>query len=180
MDRMELDARCTFDGKDRCLLSKDEDCQSSEFCTKLQRCAYDKATKKCLPGNDAQCKSQSDCKAGAACTYDAKAKSKCVPSEADCKESVLCKNLGLCALNKVKMTCVPGSEEDCKLTVDCKAGKICAWDDIDQKFNQVWQKAGSEAKKIAELEHLQFLIHALHRAAGNTHSFCAWYNLNRR
>ncbi|RLB57739.1 MAG: hypothetical protein DRI90_17620 [Deltaproteobacteria bacterium] len=122
------DARCTFDGKDRCVLKSGDDCKSSEFCTKLQRCAYDEKSKQCLPGNDAQCKAQSDCKAGAACTFDDKAPSNCVPSESDCKESVMCKNLGLCALGPEKKKCVPGSEEDCKLTIDCKAGKICAWD----------------------------------------------------
>jgi len=59
----------------------------------------------------------------------------------------------------------------CKLLID--EGKTAdeQWNAIDKMFNEIWRKAGSEAKKVAELEHLQFLIHSLNQAAGNTHSF---------
>ncbi len=59
----------------------------------------------------------------------------------------------------------------CELLIDDEKIADEKWEAVDKKFNQIWKKAGSEAKKIVELEHLQFLIHALHRAAGNTHSF---------
>ena len=59
----------------------------------------------------------------------------------------------------------------CQLLIDNQANTDEKWAAIDTSFNKIWKKAGSEAKKIAELEHLQFLIHALHRAAGNHHSF---------
>ena len=45
------------------------------------------------------------------------------------------------------------------------------WNAIVDQFNEIWKKAGSEAKKVAELEHLQFLIHSLNRVAGNSNSF---------
>ncbi|OBX26568.1 lecithin:cholesterol acyltransferase [Gelidibacter algens] len=41
-------------------------------------------------------------------------------------------------------------------------GKIeTKWDEVIQNFKKVWQKAGSVAKKTAELEHLDFLILSL-------------------
>ncbi|MBT0609189.1 CHAT domain-containing protein [Aequorivita echinoideorum] len=40
------------------------------------------------------------------------------------------------------------------------------WAEIVQNFTKIWSKAGSEAKKIAELEHLQFLAYSLNTAAG--------------
>ena len=124
----KADARCTFNGKDGCILTSDEDCKKSESCSKLSRCSFDKETKKCVPGSDAECKNQADCKHAAACSFD-KATGKCAPSAADCKSSVLCANLGLCALDKAKSKCVPGSDEDCKLTVDCKGEKKCSYDE---------------------------------------------------
>lgn len=35
------------------------------------------------------------------------------------------------------------------------------WDDVAESFNKIWQNAGSEEKKIAILEHLQFLHYTL-------------------
>ncbi len=35
------------------------------------------------------------------------------------------------------------------------------WDEISIDFKKIWEKAGSAGKKIAEMEHLQFLSHAL-------------------
>lgn len=40
------------------------------------------------------------------------------------------------------------------------------WNEVIQNFNKIWQKAGSEAKKAAELEHLEFLIHSLNAISG--------------
>ncbi len=40
------------------------------------------------------------------------------------------------------------------------------WNEIVQNFNKIWSKAGSEAKKMAEIEHLQFLTDGLNAAAG--------------
>lgn len=40
------------------------------------------------------------------------------------------------------------------------------WDEVIQNFKKVWQKAGSIAKKTAELEHLDFLIQSLNIEAG--------------
>lgn len=40
------------------------------------------------------------------------------------------------------------------------------WDEVILNFQKVWQKAGSIAKKIAELEHLDFLIQSLNIEAG--------------
>jgi tetratricopeptide (TPR) repeat protein len=38
------------------------------------------------------------------------------------------------------------------------------WDAISTSFNQIWLKAGSQGKRIAELEHLQFLHYTLSMA----------------
>ncbi|SRX72966.1 CHAT domain-containing protein [Aequorivita antarctica] len=40
------------------------------------------------------------------------------------------------------------------------------WDEVIQNFKKIWQKAGSEAKKAAELEHLEFLTQSLNVEAG--------------
>ncbi len=40
------------------------------------------------------------------------------------------------------------------------------WAEIIQNFNKIWSKAGSDAKKNSELEHLQFLTDGLNAAAG--------------
>lgn len=40
------------------------------------------------------------------------------------------------------------------------------WDEVIQNFKTIWQKAGSEAKKAAEMEHLDFLTHALNAITG--------------
>ncbi len=40
------------------------------------------------------------------------------------------------------------------------------WDEVIQNFKKIWRKAGSEAKKAAELEHLEFLIQSLKVEAG--------------
>ncbi|SRX55204.1 CHAT domain-containing protein [Aequorivita sp. CIP111184] len=40
------------------------------------------------------------------------------------------------------------------------------WDEVIQNFKKIWRKAGSEAKKAAELEHLEFLIQSLNVEAG--------------
>ena len=40
------------------------------------------------------------------------------------------------------------------------------WNEVIQNFNKIWQKAGSEAKKAAELEHLEFLTRSLNVVAG--------------
>ncbi|WP_310993265.1 CHAT domain-containing protein [Aequorivita marina] len=39
------------------------------------------------------------------------------------------------------------------------------WDEVTQNFKKIWQKAGSAAKKAAELEHLDFLTQALSSVA---------------
>ncbi|MEM0517265.1 CHAT domain-containing protein [Aequorivita flava] len=40
------------------------------------------------------------------------------------------------------------------------------WTKVIQNFNTIWRKAGSDAKKVTELEHLSFLTHALNVATG--------------
>lgn len=40
------------------------------------------------------------------------------------------------------------------------------WNEVIQNFKNIWQKAGSEAKKAAELEHLEFLTQSLNLEAG--------------
>jgi tetratricopeptide (TPR) repeat protein/pimeloyl-ACP methyl ester carboxylesterase len=40
------------------------------------------------------------------------------------------------------------------------------WNAVIQNFKKIWQKAGSEAKKAAELEHLDFLTQSLNVEAG--------------
>lgn len=35
------------------------------------------------------------------------------------------------------------------------------WLELEKEFKVIWGKAGSEGKKLAELEHLKILIHAL-------------------
>ena len=40
------------------------------------------------------------------------------------------------------------------------------WDEVIQNFKKIWKKAGSEAKKAAELEHLEFLTQSLNVEAG--------------
>ena len=42
------------------------------------------------------------------------------------------------------------------------------WNEVIQNFKSIWQKAGSEAKKSAELEHLEFLTQSLNAEAGLT------------
>ncbi|WP_410004817.1 CHAT domain-containing protein [Aequorivita nionensis] len=42
------------------------------------------------------------------------------------------------------------------------------WNEVIQNFKKVWQKAGSEAKKSAELEHLEFLTQSLNSITGLT------------
>lgn len=39
------------------------------------------------------------------------------------------------------------------------------WNEVIQNFKKIWQKAGSEAKKAAELEHLEFLTRSLNTIA---------------
>ena len=53
----------------------------------------------------------------------------------------------------------------CLLLINDKksAGKN-EWDEIAGNYRKIWKKAGSPGKKIAELEHLQFLIYALAKA----------------
>jgi len=34
------------------------------------------------------------------------------------------------------------------------------WAKIEADLNKIWKKAGSDGKKMAEFEHLQFLVHA--------------------
>ncbi len=41
------------------------------------------------------------------------------------------------------------------------------WTEIGQNFNEIWRKAGSEAKKTAELEHLEFLTVSLNAITGS-------------
>ena len=45
------------------------------------------------------------------------------------------------------------------------------WGKIENKYNKIWQKAGSPGKKLAELEHLQFLIHGLKLTRGKSVKF---------
>ncbi len=40
------------------------------------------------------------------------------------------------------------------------------WNEVIQNFKTIWRKAGSEAKKAAELEHLEFLTQSLNVEAG--------------
>src|SRR5690606_25838817 len=55
------------------------------------------------------------------------------------------------------------------------------WNEVIQNFKKVLQKAGSEAKKAAELEHLEFLTHSLNVAAGlNGEVFKPQYDLETR
>jgi hypothetical protein len=42
------------------------------------------------------------------------------------------------------------------------------WISLNDHYNQVWEQAGSPAKKIAELEHLQFMVHGFNLASGKT------------
>ncbi|RMA64832.1 lecithin:cholesterol acyltransferase [Ulvibacter antarcticus] len=45
------------------------------------------------------------------------------------------------------------------------------WKNFIEEFKTVWQKAGSIAKKTAEIEHIEFLIHALKKAADTNTEF---------
>ena len=58
----------------------------------------------------------------------------------------------------------------CLLLFETKTDSV-RWNELEDNFKVIWKKAGSEAKKIAELEHLQFLIHALNKAKGKSTSF---------
>ncbi|OAD90300.1 hypothetical protein A7A78_07070 [Aequorivita soesokkakensis] len=40
------------------------------------------------------------------------------------------------------------------------------WNEVIKGFEKIWQKAGSEAKKAAELEHLEFLTQSLNEVVG--------------
>jgi CHAT domain-containing protein len=42
--------------------------------------------------------------------------------------------------------------------------------DLIQRYRTIWRKAGSPGKRMAEIEHLAFLIHALQQATPTTHS----------
>jgi hypothetical protein len=53
----------------------------------------------------------------------------------------------------------------CMLMIGAKTDKAY-WDGIIAAFNLIWEKAGSEGKKTAELEHLQFLVYGLSTAKG--------------
>ncbi|MEO5684686.1 MAG: CHAT domain-containing protein [Chitinophagaceae bacterium] len=60
----------------------------------------------------------------------------------------------------------------CLLFLDEKTDDgVAGWDDIGTSFNKIWKKAGSESKRAAELEHVQFLTHAL--SALKTHTAAA-------
>ena len=49
------------------------------------------------------------------------------------------------------------------------------WEIIINKFEKIWLKAGSEGKKLSELEHLKFLIYSIKKAIDeNTNSFLAY------
>ncbi|MFD2824305.1 CHAT domain-containing protein [Lacinutrix iliipiscaria] len=52
--------------------------------------------------------------------------------------------------------------ELCLLLVSRENNTDKKWENIIANFNRIWEKAGSEGKKMAELEHLQFLIHELY------------------
>lgn len=58
------------------------------------------------------------------------------------------------ALNNIELT-------DLLLTQNTESSR---WKALNENFNKLWIKAGSRAKKIAELEQLQFLTLALHHA----------------
>ncbi|MGB7392972.1 MAG: CHAT domain-containing protein, partial [Pricia sp.] len=59
----------------------------------------------------------------------------------------------------------------CHLLMDYKNIRQAAWSELFDTFHILWQKAGSEGKKIAELEHLQFLIDSVNKVAGNKTDF---------
>ena len=49
------------------------------------------------------------------------------------------------------------------------------WEDIINSFDKIWHKAGSEGKKLSELEHLKFLIYSLQKAINEkTNTFLAY------
>lgn len=50
----------------------------------------------------------------------------------------------------------------CSLVLkDASAGDIESWSGVTEDFQNLWKKAGSPGKKLAEVEHLQFLADAL-------------------
>ena len=47
-----------------------------------------------------------------------------------------------------------------------------------KNFDEIWLKAGSEGKKLSELEHLKFLIYALRKAINeNTNTFLGYKDI---
>ena len=51
--------------------------------------------------------------------------------------------------------------ELCMMMINGKMNNEMGWDKLEDDLEMLWKKAGSAGKKIAELEHLQFLIYAL-------------------
>jgi len=52
------------------------------------------------------------------------------------------------------------------------------WENIISNFDKIWLKAGSEGKKLSELEHLKFLIYALKKAINEkTNSFLGYKDI---
>ena len=44
------------------------------------------------------------------------------------------------------------------------------WKSIIKNYDMIWKKAGSEGKKLAELEHLKFLIYSLKKVINEDHN----------
>lgn len=61
------------------------------------------------------------------------------------------------------------------MIIDDETTEHSRWEHITSSFDNIWLKAGSEGKKLSELEHLKFLIYALQKAANeNKNTFLAY------
>lgn len=49
----------------------------------------------------------------------------------------------------------------CQLMLRVQTATDLEWEELNKEYKKVWDKAGSESKRISELEHLQFLSYSL-------------------
>lgn len=95
--------RCTYHGRDGCVVGSDADCRKTFSCKYEGRCTQSKNT--CQVGADADCQQSDDCADHGWCAHVGHG---CAPrSDADCAQSVDCYRYGRCAFRNGACVDVP-------------------------------------------------------------------------
>jgi hypothetical protein len=87
--------RCTYYGRDGCIVGSDADCRKSLPCKYEGRCTWVKNT--CMVGSDADCQQSDDCADHGWCARVESGACR-ARTDADCAQSVDCYRYGRCVL----------------------------------------------------------------------------------